>query len=152
MQISNIQNNRQNFGWNYETHKKITELALKQVPEMKEIGMALHYLQDMTVPMHTKRESFAKKILDYYLHINFEMGKRMGALKRQDLLAENYIPQSVGHRVMFDDLFLSNVIFSRNSALQVRRTNKTDWPDIQQKCFDRAVDSTAAFLKKLLIP
>lgn len=144
--------------------KHITQSANTQegiVPQ--ETGMALHFLQDMTVPMHTQRANislfkrfpFLGKIVDFFLHKNFESGKELGILARQEELAKNYKPAfqelkaSLGENFDSKDLFMSNVKFSSQPHLQVARSNKKDWAEIQQAIFNRAVDSTVLFLQDI---
>lgn len=129
----------------------------------QESGMALHYLQDMTVPMHTQRANipifkhfpFLGKIVDFFLHKNFETGKKLGILSKQEELARNYKPdfdklrESLPDGFSSKDLFMSNVEFSSQPQLQVERSNKKDWPKIQQEIFNRAVDSTVLALEKI---
>lgn len=127
----------------------------------REIGMASHFLQDMTMPMHTQRSQFkifdhfpfAGKAVDFFMHKNFESSAKQGILGRQEALAKKYSPnynqlkESVRPDRFFDDLFINNVKFSTQPQRQVKRTNKSDWANIQQQCFNQAVDSTVVLLQ-----
>lgn len=121
----------------------------------KETGMALHFLQDMAVPMHTRRQGVYGKAVDFLMHRKFELNM----LENQEKLLKNYKPgfidmskeignNPVTHSV-HTDTFLANCRFSTQPDLQVRRSNKKDWEQIQQSIFNRAVDSTVLELKNI---
>lgn len=147
----------------YLNHLTKAEASINTGMFAQESGMALHYLQDMTVPMHTQRANiplfkhfpFPGKIVDFFLHKNFESGKKLGILSKQEKLAQNYKPdfdklrESLPDEFSSKDLFMSNVEFSSQPQLQVKRSNKKDWQKIQQEIFNRAVDSTVLALEKI---
>lgn len=120
----------------------------------KEIGMALHFLQDMTVPMHTRRQTFFGKGVDFFMHRNFE--KQM--LINHEQLAENYTPgfKEIEEHVNAGlsrkphlRVFSYAHDFSSQPERQITRRNKKDWAEIQQEIFNRAVDSTIVELKTI---
>ena len=137
----------------YLTHiNRMFQHKQNAVDVSREAGMAIHFLQDMTVPLHTRKQSFLGKVVDFFMHKNFETG----ILVNQEKLAQNYTPgfkkleKSLGekHNNHFD-LFLSNVDFSSKKNLQINRNNKKEWARIQQTIFNRAVDSTVLELKNI---
>lgn len=116
---------------------------------LKYLGYALHYLQDMSVPMHTEQEGLLKKILKYKLHKNFERGEKYGAASKHNELTQNYKYESVDHGSVLG-LFIDTADFSQQPQFKVTRFNKGKWPYIQQMCFNRGVNSSKVFIEKIL--
>ena len=116
-----------------------------------EIGMMLHYLQDMTVPMHTRQQSLLGKALDCRMHKDFENQ----IFEHQDELIKNYKPNFTElskdmNENIYYKIFRSNCDFSQRPEIQVKRTNKEEWNNIQQEIFNRAIDSTVIALKTIV--
>lgn len=129
-----------------------------------ELGMALHFLQDMTVPMHTQRSEYKLlfkrpvlgKAYELLMHKKFENIAPTGMLHHHDELVKNYTPNlnnikniSENKNPCFLEILHKNVEFSLNPQLQISLKNKENWPQIQQKCFNQAVDSTVVLLNKI---
>ena len=115
----------------------------------KYAGFAMHYLQDVSMPMHTEPGGFIKKIFDFYLHKNFERGKIMGAATKTSELAANYKPLNLKIDSL-NELFLSTTAYSQRPYFKVSRFNKYKWPEIQQHCFNRGVDASRCFFEKII--
>lgn len=152
------ENNRTNssFGPNWQKNnaktaycdhlmKGLSGFRTENMP--KEIGMALHFLQDMTVPMHTRRQTFFGKGIDFFMHKNFELD----ILKNQNELAKNYIPgfQKADNSAPHIGIFHSAHNFSSQPEMQITRSSKKDWAKIQQEIFNNAVDATVVELKTI---
>ena len=136
---------------------------MEKSPDLpQELGMALHFIQDVTVPMHTQRANIKifknspvlGKIVDFMMHAKFENNRNIGMVARHKELLKSYTPgyeklrNSLPENYTLRDIFMSNVQFSTQPELQIARTNKAEWNQIQQKIFDRAVDSTVLVLEK----
>ena len=137
---------------------------LKNSPNIpQELGMALHFIQDVTVPMHTQRANIKifknspvlGKIVDFMMHSKFENNRKIGMVSRHKELLKSYKPgyeklrASLPENYTLEDIFMSNVRFSTNPDLQIARNNKDKWTQIQQTIFNRAVDSTVLMLEKI---
>ncbi len=107
------------------------------------VGYAMHYIQDVSMPMHTEAGSIIQKIRDYYLHSNFEQGEKYGATPRLKELEEGYKPEKLSFTSL-SELFRSTALFSSDPRFKVSRFNKKKWKHIQQECFNRGVNATAA--------
>jgi len=112
-------------------------------------GYAIHYLQDVAVPLHTKVLSCIGELINFPLHKSFERGEKHGANKHLDEFIRTYKPEEI-NVVSMVDLFKDTADFSCQPELQVKRTNIDSWKSIQQACFNRGVDATSLLFKKLI--
>lgn len=150
---------KKSFGLNSEKFNAFNQfkehfLAAMQINNqeqiLKHIGYAMHYLQDMTVPMHTEQGGFLSKILRYKVHKNFERGEKYGASANTSTLIQNYEYEKL-ETVSPIDLFKETAEFSQNPKFRVKNSNKKDWLKIQQACFNRGVNVTREFLERVII-
>lgn len=116
---------------------------------LKHTGFAVHYLEDVTMPMHTEPGCLMQKIRDFYLHQNFEIGTKYGATPAIKTLMKGFKSQAINYNSLVD-LFTSAAEFSQKPEFQVSRFNKQNWRKIQQKCFNYGVNATREFLEKML--
>ncbi len=114
---------------------------------LKHAGFALHYLQDMSVPLHTEKGGMLHKIMKYKLHKNFEQNSKYGVLSNMKNLAENYRYKKITFTTLLD-LFKDTAEFS--GRFKITSSNKKKWYSIQQECFDMGVNTTREFFEKLL--
>jgi len=217
------QNNNPAFGWNIKTHLAITELALKDNPQVaknmkrfiarcselpdlmkaevvdmssrhfydalhldpsfgtvndaknnamsaflrhdafakkaakkgdkelfyRELGYALHYLQDGGTPPHTEHGNYLHKLFRLPMHKMFEKGRKLGATSRLDILTENYKPEEL-HFSTLKSLFHNTALFTLQPENLVKYRNIYKWFGIQQRCFDRSVNASKAYLDHAL--
>ena len=114
---------------------------------LRHTGYAVHYLEDVSMPMHTESGGLLQKMRDYYLHKNFETGKKYGATAHINELKSNYIPHIVEAESV-RRIFLDTAEFS--SKFKISRFNKKEWQKIRQACFNAGTDSVTAFIKSML--
>ncbi len=114
---------------------------------LRNTGYALHYLQDVSMPMHTEAGGIFQKMRDFYLHKNFEAGKKFGATPHLEELKAGYTPHRIETRSV-RKIFLDTARYS--SQFKVSRFNKKDWLKIQQDCFNYGVDATRAFVASII--
>lgn len=114
---------------------------------LKHAGFALHYLQDMSVPLHTEKGGILQKILKYNLHKEYECESKYGVQTNLKKIIENYKYQKLNFTTLLD-LFKDTAEFS--SRFKITSSNKKKWYSIQQECFDMGVNTTREFLEKLL--
>lgn len=134
----------------FKAHLQSALATHKKTEFLKHTGYAMHFLQDVSMPLHTEPGGLVKKIRDYYLHKNFECGEKYGATPALDKLADGYKPDKNLHFSSLIDLFVSTAEFSQKPRFQVSRFNKRDWFKIQQECFNRGVDASREFFEKML--
>ena len=147
--------NRSSFGFNrkenaffqYKKHIVNAMSPLNKEDFLRNTGYALHYLQDVSMPMHTERSGLLAKIRDYYLHKNFEAGKKLGATAHIEELKTGSIPNRIETQSV-RRIFLDTARYS--SQFKVSRFNKKDWLKIQQDCFNLGVDATRAFVTSII--
>ena len=108
-------------------------------------GFAMHYLQDVTMPMHTEPGGVLNKILDYRLHKNFECGGKYGARANMQELTKSCKLKNMGDIYSPLSLFMETARFSQNPKYKVSRFNKGNWLKIQQECFDMGVSVSKRF-------
>lgn len=113
---------------------------------LRNAGYAIHFLQDVSMPMHTESGGILQKMRDYYLHKNFERGEKYGTAQNIKELIAEYEPESLNTEDV-RKIFLDTARFS--SRFKVSRFNKKDWIKIQHLCFNRGVDATRAFFKSI---
>lgn len=115
---------------------------------IKYTGYALHFLQEMSMPMHTKPGGIVSKILDYRTHVRFEKDSVYGATPHLDELRKNYTAHQMPF-TSYESLFLEVARFSQLPEFKITPFNKSKWFDIQQQCFNVGVDSSTTFLEKI---
>lgn len=116
---------------------------------MKHAGYALHYLQDVTVPLHTEKGGIFHKILKFGVHYSFERKTKYGTLSNMEKLIKNHKFQKINFTTLLD-LFKDTAEFSQAPHLKISMFNKKKWYSIQQECFDMGVNTTREFFEKLL--
>lgn len=115
---------------------------------LKYAGYALHFLQDMSMPLHTKSGGIISKILDYKTHVTFETDKKIGATANIDTLLHNCQDEKIPF-TSFAKLFFDTACFSALPAFQVTAFNKLDWFNIQQACINKGLNVSKAFLHQV---
>ena len=131
-------------------NEHLQQAAMSKTREdfFKHTGYAMHYLQEVALPMHTKSGGIISKVFDYKTHRDFEKGKKHGAKVHTSKLMEKYKETPLFFSSL-QDLFQGTAMFSRSKNLQVNQFNKKSWETIQQKCFNRAVDASSEFFATL---
>lgn len=132
----------------FKDHVNAAIFCVKETDFLKQAGYAMHYLQDITVPLHTNSDNLIKQILKYKLHREFERGEKFGANSHLQELKENYKPDDITYTSIVE-LFKDTALFSNSPQLQPHTSNKSAWKDIQQTCFNRGVTVTTLLFKKL---
>lgn len=133
----------------YKEHLQMALTVYDKPKFLKHAGFAIHYLQDVSMPMHTEPGGLLQKIMKYKIHKDFEIGKKYGATPAlKDLLA-GYAPENIEYSSLID-LFVRTAEFSQRPEFKIKSSNKSDWFNIQQQCFNRGVDATREFFNKLL--
>lgn len=111
-------------------------------------GRALHFLQDMSMPLHTKRTSFIKKVWDFANHITFEnfveFRRRdyFNHKKRFNKCLDNYEPQEEN----FIKLFINSFSLTKKITPPTQKNSSMLWEDIGRTSFKQTMDSTREFL------
>lgn len=116
---------------------------------LKHTGYALHYLQDVSVPLHTEKGGIFHKFMKYRVHKDFEKDSKYGAQTNLRVLMENYKFQELNFTTLLD-LFKDTALYSQKPEYKVKMSNKKKWYSIQQECFDMGVNTTREFVEKLL--
>lgn len=116
---------------------------------LRYLGYATHYLQDITVPLHTEPGGFLQKIFKCYLHKEFETNSKFGAIGNSKKLIDNYKFEKIESNSLLD-LFTTTAEFSQKPELKVKFFNKKEWFNIQQICFNKGVNVSREFIKKIL--
>ena len=132
----------------FKDHLDAAIFCSKETDFLKHAGYAIHYIQDVAVPLHTRANSFIGKLLNYRLHREFERGETFGANLHLEEFQKEYQPQIVNFTTLLD-LFKDTADFSQKPELQVNSSNKKDWKQIQQTCFNRSVDVTTQLFKMI---
>ena len=142
-------NNYNNALAMYKEHFQSAMLAKTEKELLKHIGYALHFLQDVSMPLHTESGGFLHKAFNFFKHRNFEKGKVYGATNNLKILKENYQPENIRHSSIVD-LFYETAIFSQQPEFKVYNTNKSNWINIQKACFNKGTNATRIFVEKIL--
>ena len=116
---------------------------------LREIGYAAHYLQDGGTPPHTEHGNYFHKLYRLPMHIAFERGKRFGATSRLETLVGNLVREDVPFSTL-KMLFHNTALFTVQPENLVRYYNVHKWAGIQQRCFNRSVNATAAYMNHVL--
>lgn len=127
---------------------KAQKAALKDKKHkaLDELGRAVHFLQDMCVPLHTEKGSFLTKFLDSKMHLEYEIGfvdSRTDKLLRPQPVKERDKNQDFKSYAL--NLFKEN--FNLSSEFRIHKNNKSSWGIIAQITMDKAVSSTQQLFK-----
>ena len=132
-----------------------TEKAKKLAKEgkledfFKEVGYAIHYLQDGGTPPHTETGNYWQKLWRIPMHTAFERGKKIGATDRLAELKANYTPEEIPFSSL-EMLFHNTALFTVQPENHVSYGNKAEWANIQQRCYDRSVNVSKVYLDYIL--
>ena len=116
---------------------------------LREIGYAVHYLQDATTPPHTEHGNYFHKFFRIPMHTSFEKGKKYGASSRLKQLTNDYTYEEIPFNSL-KSLLHNTALFSVQSENQVNYLNKKSWYEIQSRCFNRSVNVSKAYLDYIL--
>ena len=139
----------------YHTEEAMNKLKLdadtdkKREEFMREVGYAVHYLQDASTPPHTEAGNYAQKLFRLPMHINFECGLGVGASWKLDKLKANHTPEELPFSTL-KMLFHNTALFTVQEENKVKYKNLGRWPEIQQRCYDRGVNASKAYLDYIL--
>jgi hypothetical protein len=120
-------------------------LSDKKHKALEEIGRAIHFLQDMCVPLHTEKGAFMPKLRDSRMHVDYEenfVGTRLGKLISPQKVSET--DNSQDFKTFALSLFKENFDFS--SKYKISKKNKNAWEPIAQETMNQAVGSTQKLL------
>lgn len=116
---------------------------------LREVGYAVHYLQDVSTPLHTEQGGIFQKFLKLPVHRKFERGKSIGASSRLSVLKGNYSPTKLRFANL-ERLFFDTAFYSCNPKNKVKIINLSKWAEIQQRCFNRGIDASREFFDYML--
>lgn len=116
---------------------------------LRKIGYALHYLQDAGTPPHTEHGNSLHKLFRFPMHKWFEKGRKVGASSRLDVLTKNYKEEELPFSNV-KSLLHNTALYSVQPENKVEYHNIKKWPEIQQRCFDRSINASKAFLNYIL--
>ncbi len=144
------QNSNQLNAYNqFKEHLVSSIMSKDNTKFLRHAGFAIHYLQDMTVPLHTEKGGLLQKILKFNTHKKFEYKSKYSALANSEMLSKNYKYEKIDFTTLLD-LFKDTAKFSQNPNFKITNFNKKKWYSIQQECFNRGVNTTREFFEKLL--
>ena len=115
----------------------------------RELGYALHYLQDGGTPPHTEHGNYLHKLFRLPMHMLFEKGKKIGATGKLDKLTQNYKYEELTFSTL-KSLFHNTALFTLQPENLVKYRNIFRWNGIQQRCFNRSVNASKAYLDHAL--
>lgn len=133
----------------FKEHYQNALIAKNKEDFLRNTGYALHYLQDVSVPLHTQSGSIIHKIFNYTKHGIFEKGKKSGATAKLHILKQNFKKEDLTYNSLID-LFVDTANFSQKPEFKVSWFNKNKWPYIQQECFNKGTNITRIFIEKLM--
>ena len=111
----------------------------------QEIGRAKHFLDDVSIGLHTKQGNFLQKWNEVGIHSNFEKF----IYNHEDEFIANSKPLSAKINAdTFDDIFVSVVDYSSNSEMP-NKNNLFQWPRIAQNTINLTMESSRAFFTKI---
>ena len=116
---------------------------------LRETGYAAHYLQDAATPPHTEHGNYLHKLFRLPMHCWFEKSKKYGAKYKSDVFIKNHKPEEIPVSSLAA-LLHNNALFTVQPENLVRYHNMKSWHNIQQRCFDRSLNSTKAYFKEVL--
>jgi hypothetical protein len=114
---------------------------------LKQVGYAIHYLQDASTPPHTEHGNYAHKLYRLPMHVAFE--NRVGMPSNLANLHDNYSPEEIPFSSL-EFLFHNTALYSVQTENHVTYKNAGEWPAISQRCYDRSVNVTEAYLDYIL--
>ena len=117
----------------------------KKHKSLDELGRALHFLQDMCVPLHTEKGSIISKFRDSKMHLDYEIGFVNPQIDKL-LRPQNIEPTDKKHDFKNFALHLFKENFDFSSQFKISNKNKADWGQIAQVTMDKAVSSTQELL------
>ena len=117
----------------------------KKHKSLVEIGRAVHFLQDMCVPLHTEKGAILPKLRDSRMHVDYEDNFVESRLEKFLVPQATLETDSVhDFRTFALDLFKKNFDFS--SKFKISKKNKNSWESIAQDTMNQAVGSTQKLL------
>ena len=123
--------------------------STKREDFIKAIGFAVHYLQDASTPPHTEHGNYLHKLYRLPMHILFEKGKKLGTSNRLEILNRNYTPEEIPFSTL-KSLFHNTALFTVQRENKVNYKNINKWFAIQQRCYNRTVNASKAYLNYML--
>ncbi len=133
-------------------HTRKAKIAAKKADRelfLREVGYAAHYLQDASTPPHTEHGNYLHKLFRLPMHIAFERGKKLGASSRLKDLKQGFEPEELPFSTL-KMLFHNTALFSVQPENHVKYSNKKQWAQIQQRCFNRGINATKAYMDYIL--
>ena len=116
---------------------------------LTEIARSVHYLQDVSTPMHVEHGNYLHKLFRLPMHIQFEKGKRLGATHRLDVLEKGFVSEEIPLSSL-ELLFHNTALFTVQSENHVKYTNIKKWFEIQQRCVNRGINASKAYFDYIL--
>ena len=111
----------------------------------EEAGRAKHFLDDMSVGLHVQRGNIFQKWRDQKMHKRFEDY----IYDNEDTFIANSKKSPVDFKTDdFDDVFVSDVNYSKNSEFP-NNNNQERWQIIAQNTVNVAMDASRVFLNKI---
>lgn len=113
---------------------------------LDEFGRALHFLQDVCVPLHTEKGSFFRKLMDSKMHLDYEVGfinPQIDKFLRPQSISKS--EKKEDFKTLALNLFKENFDFS--SQFKISNKNKSSWGEIAQVTMDQAVSSSQKLLR-----
>lgn len=138
----------------YKTHVKVLDKAIENKDTLAIISQAaraMHFLQDMAQPQHTKKGSLLTKAIELKIHNDYEQA----VLNKQDIHKEEYFKTAYNTNEQnqpgprkFIDIFEDTASDSQLGA-QITRKNEKNWSSIAQYQYNNAVNASREFLMSL---
>lgn len=116
---------------------------------LRKLGYAVHYLQDAGTPPHTEHGNYLHKFFRIPMHKWFENGKNIGASSRLDILEKNFVPEEIPFSSL-KSLLQNTALYTVQPENHVKYLNYKKWPEIQQRCYNKSVNTSKAFLDYML--
>ena len=128
---------------------------------LRNIGYAVHYLQDASTPPHTEHGNYFHKLFRIPMHSWYEKGKTVGITAKLDRLIKNYTYENLspsGNQSWkpqdmiknLKQLFHNTALFTVQNENKISYLNIPKWTEIQQRCFDRGVNASKVYLDYML--
>ena len=92
---------------------------------MREVGYAVHYLQDVATPPHVEHGNYLQKIFRIPMHTSFEKGKEIGASSRLDILNGNCCEEEIPFSSL-KSLCHNNALFAVQPENTIKYTNRNN--------------------------
>ncbi len=146
-------NDKFNAKYCFNEHlKKASELIKenKVTEAFEQFGRALHFLQDMSVPLHTEKAPFIQKVIEAKMHLSFEQL----AQNSQRKMSKQKIKMSESNTSgdffeIAKNLFTDSVEHSR-SMPKISNDRKKDWAVIARQCCERAAENTSKLIDSFI--